>query len=227
MAILELFRGLLIWGIETMIKVFIAGQKSFGAAVYKAVKDAGYTITGVACPADGQYYDRLKKAAFCDKSKPVIIDSDKLLSSDIPEGTDVIIAAHSHHFISTKVRDKVKYAVGYHPSLLPRHRGRDAVKWTVRFGDTVAGGSIYELGEKVDGGAIVIQRPVLVKKDWSYKDLWREALFPLGVELILETLNMIEAGKYSAVPQDESLATWEPPFEQNKRLYRPELMMLP
>lgn len=227
MAILELFRGLLIWGIETMIKVFIAGQKSFGAAVYKAVKDAGYTITGVACPADGQYYDRLKKAAFCDKSKPVIIDSDKLLSSDIPEGTDVIIAAHSHHFISTKVRDKVKYAVGYHPSLLPRHRGRDAVKWTVRFGDTVAGGSIYELGEKVDGGAIVIQRPVLVKKDWSYKDLWREALFPLGVELILETLKMIEAGKYSAVPQDESLATWEPPFEQNKRLYRPELMMLP
>ena len=37
-----------------MLKVFIAGQKSFGAAVYKAVKDAGYTITGVACPADGQ-----------------------------------------------------------------------------------------------------------------------------------------------------------------------------
>lgn len=32
-----------------MLKVFIAGQKSFGAAVYKAVKDAGYTITGVAC----------------------------------------------------------------------------------------------------------------------------------------------------------------------------------
>ena len=27
------------------------------------------------------------------------------------------------------------------------------VKWTVRFGDTV-----YELGEKVDGGAIVLQR---------------------------------------------------------------------
>lgn len=210
-----------------MLKVFIAGQKSFGAAVYKAVKDAGYTITGVACPADGQYYDRLKKAAFCDKAKPVIIDSAKLRSSDIPDGTDVIIAAHSHHFISTKAREKVRYAVGYHPSLLPRHRGRDAVKWTVRFGDTVAGGSIYELGEKVDGGAIVLQRSVLVKKEWTYKDLWREALFPLGVQLILETLQMIEDGKYSATPQDESLATWEPPVDQNTRLFRPELMMLP
>lgn len=32
------------------------------------------------------------------------------------------------------------------------------VKWTVRFGDTVAGGTVYELSEKVDNGAIVLQR---------------------------------------------------------------------
>lgn len=61
-----------------MLKVFIAGQKAFGAAVYKAVRNAGHTVTGVACSADGQYYDRLKKAAYCDNPRPVIIDSDKL-----------------------------------------------------------------------------------------------------------------------------------------------------
>lgn len=209
-----------------MIKVFIAGQKAFGAAVYKAIREAGYEITGVACPADGQYYDRLKKAAYCDKKKVKIVDSDKLHSSDIPQNTDVLVAAHSHHFISTKVREKVKYAIGYHPSLLPRHRGRDAVKWTIKFGDTVAGGTVYELDEKVDGGAIVLQRSVLVKKKWSYNELWREALFPLGVELILDALNLIEKGQYKTTPQDETLATWEPPVEQNTRLFRPELMML-
>ncbi|MGP1565588.1 MAG: formyltransferase family protein [Treponema sp.] len=209
-----------------MLKVFIAGQKSFGAAVYKAVRNEGHTVTGVACPADGQYFDRLKKSAYCDAPRPVIIDDEQLRASDIPDGTDAIIAAHSHHFISTKAREKVRYAFGYHPSLLPRHRGKDAVKWTIRFGDAVAGGSIYELGEKVDGGAIVLQRSVLVKKEWTYKDLWREALFPLGVQLILETLKMIEDGKYSAIPQDESLATWEPPIEPNTRLLRPELIML-
>ena len=209
-----------------MLKLFIAGQKSFGAAVYKAVRNAGHTVTGVACPADGQYYDRLKKAAYCDTPRPVIVDDEQLRAADIPDETDVIIAAHSHHFISTKAREKVRYAFGYHPSLLPRHRGKDAVKWTIRFGDAVAGGSIYELGEKVDGGAIVLQRSVLVKKEWTYKDLWREALFPLGVQPILETLKMIEGGKYAAIPQDESLATWEPPIEPNTRLFRPELIML-
>ena len=209
-----------------MLKLFIAGQKSFGAAVYKAVRNAGHTVTGVACPADGQYFDRLKKAAYCDAPRPVIVDDEQLRASDIPEGTDVIIAAYSHHFISTKAREKVRYAFGYHPSLLPRHRGKDAVKWTIRFGDAVAGSSIYELGEKVDGGAIVLQRHVLVKKEWTYKELWRDALFPLGVELVLETLRRIETGQYSSAPQDESLATWKPPIEPNTRLLRPELIML-
>ena len=72
----------------------------------------------------------------------------------------------------------------------------------------------------------MLQRSVLVKKEWTYKDLWREALFPLGVQLILETLKMIEDGQYSSAPQDESLATWEPPIEPNTRLLRPELIML-
>lgn len=209
-----------------MLRVFIAGQKSFGAAVYKAVRQAGHTVAGVACPVDGQHYDRLKKAAYCDSPRPAIIDSDRLRSSDIPDGTDVIVAAHSHHFISAKARGKARYAIGYHPSLLPRHRGRDAVKWTIRFGDTVAGGTIYELGDKVDGGAIVLQRSVLVKREWTHRDLWREALFPLGVELVLETLRLIESGQYSATPQDESLATWEPPADPTARLFRPELVML-
>ena len=69
-----------------MLKLFIAGQKSFGAAVYKAVRNAGHSVTGVACPADGQYFDRLKKAAYCDAPRPVIVDDEQLRASDIPEG---------------------------------------------------------------------------------------------------------------------------------------------
>ena len=45
----EPYRALPIWGCR-MLKLFIAGQKSFGAAVYKAVRNAGHSVTGVACP---------------------------------------------------------------------------------------------------------------------------------------------------------------------------------
>ena len=59
---------------------------------------------------------------------------------------------------------------------------------------------------------------MLVKNGWTSKNLWREALFPLGVQLILENLKMIEDGRYSVTPQDERLATWEPPIELNTQL---------
>lgn len=207
------------------LKVFIAGQRSFGAAVYRAIRATDYKITGVACPNTTKYFDQLKKVAWCDSIKPIIIDADKLLAADIPNGTDVLIAAHSHHFISAKVREKVQYAIGYHPSLLPRHRGRDAVKWTIKFGDTISGGTVYQLDDKVDGGSIICRDTVLVKKSWTYKDLWKKALFPLGIDLILKALQQIDSGTIELMPQDEELATWEPPIEPS-RLYRPELIRL-
>jgi len=42
----------------------------------------------------------------------------------------------------TRARARVA-AIGYHPSLLPLHRGRDALRWTIRDGDRVTGGSVY------------------------------------------------------------------------------------
>lgn len=208
-----------------MLKIFVAGQKSFGAAVYKAIKKAGHEVIGVSCPNSDKYYDRLKVAAYSDPSEPVIIDSDRLLSSDIPERTEVLISAHSHHYISEKVRKKVRYAIGYHPSLLPRHRGRDAVRWAIHCKDDITGGTVYRLTDKIDGGEIICQEPVIIKSGWNYKALWREALFPLGIKLILESLELIETGAITLTPQDEALSTWEPPFE-SRRLHRPELMMI-
>ena len=80
----------------------------------------------------------------------------------MPAGVDVIVAAHSHDFISGRVRSRAKYgAIGYHPSLLPRHRGRDAIEWALRFGDPISGGTVYWLGETMDGGPIAAQ-------DWCW-----------------------------------------------------------
>jgi len=76
----------------------------------------------------------------------------------LPGGVDLILYAHSHDFIGAATRGKTRLgAMGYHPSLLPLHRGRDAVCWTLRMGDKVAGGSVYWLTDVVDGGPIAAQ----------------------------------------------------------------------
>ena len=209
------------------MNIFLTGQKSFGKAVFLALREDGHNIVGVAPAPPKKYYDKLHGVALR-YHVPVTCDATKLTSAHIPEGTDLIVSAHSHWFISEQAVEKARLgAIGFHPSLLPRHRGRDAVRWTIACGDTVTGGSIYRLNNVVDGGPIILQKHLFVGKAWDHHQLWK-ALFPLGVQLVRDAVRMLEKQGYiEGEPQDQQFATWEPPFGASARLFRPELLSLP
>lgn len=206
------------------MKIFICGQKSFGKAVLKALYEQGHEIVGVAPPPQDQYYDKMQGYAVKLKI-PIISDCDRLVSKDIPDGTDLVISAHSHWYISDKVLEKTTFGgIGFHPSLLPRHRGQDAVRWTIAMNDAIAGASVYWLNNKVDGGDIILQEMIFVNKKWDYHQLW-EKIFPIGVEMLCKAVDQIETGTVSSVQQDEQFATFEPSFN-TPRLKRNELIQL-
>lgn len=161
------------------------------------------------------------------KHIPIISDCAKLVSRDVPDGTDLVISAHSHWIISQKIIDKCTYGgIGFHPSLLPRHRGQDAVRWTIHMKDYITGGTIYKLDQKCDEGDIVLQKYLWVNPKWDYHKLW-ENLFPIGVEMVVEAVAMYEKtkGNVPLVEQDNKYATWEPSWDR-PRLVRPELLQL-
>lgn len=206
------------------MKIFLCGQKSFGKEVLKALYNDGHEIVGVAPAPQQKYKDKVTGYAML-KNIPIISDCDRLLVSDIPEGTDLIVSAHSYWMISQKALEKCKYGgIGFHPSLLPRHRGHDAVRWTVAMGDFVSGGTVYRLNDRCDGGNILLQKMVFVDKHWDYHRLWNE-LFPLGIEMMVQAVRMIESGTICEVAQDDRFATWEPSWDRS-RLKRNELLRL-
>lgn len=207
------------------MKIFICGQKSFGKEVLKRLIADGHTITGIAPPPQVRLKDKMVGVALKNNIK-IVSDCDKLSSADIPDGTELIISAHSHWLISDKILDKCAYGgIGFHPSLLPRHRGRDAVRWTKHMGDAITGGTIYDLsGGKCDGGDIILQRILFVKPAWDYHEIWRQ-LFPIGVDMVSDAVMMIEKGETERCPQDEECATWEPSWDR-PRLKRNELLAL-
>ena len=156
------------------MNIFICGQKSFGTAVLKALHEKGHNIIGIAPPPQEKYYDKMVGAAI-KREIPVISDCDKLTSKDIPDNTDLVIAAHSHWYISEKIIQKAKYgAIGFHPSLLPRHRGQDAVRWAIAMGDAITGATVFWLNDTVDGGDILLQQPVFINRKWDHHKLWRK-----------------------------------------------------
>ncbi|GEP00517.1 formyltransferase family protein [Methylobacterium haplocladii] len=209
------------------MKIYISGQKMFGADVFRLVQRLGHTIAGVSSPAfdgTGQREDKLRAAAGL--AGVPWLESGRLDAHTLPEGVDLILAAHSHEFIGRKTRMRARFgALGYHPSLLPRHRGRDAIRWTLAMGDAVTGGTVFWLSERVDGGDIAAQDFVFVETGENPADLWRGKLAPLGLRLIEAALWDLNVGIMRRQPQDEAVATWEPSFGRPP-LSRPDLELL-
>lgn len=208
------------------MKIFICGQKSFGAAVAKRLFEDGHKIVGVAPPPQQRYKDKVVGWAMLN-GVPIIDDCEHLTSDHIPNDTDLIVSAHSHWIINKRVLAATTYGgIGYHPSLLPRHRGRDAVRWAIAMGDAITGGTIYRLNDKCDGGDVILQKTQFINRKWDYHELWRR-LFPIGVEMLSDACALIERTK-NTMPtetQDEQFATWEPSWER-PLLKRGELLQL-
>jgi methionyl-tRNA formyltransferase len=205
------------------MNVLLAGQKWFGAEVFAALRALpGVSVRAVSAPPD----DRLARAAWA--AGVEIIRAGGLRAETMPAGVDLIVAAHSHDFIGERTRLRARFGgIGYHPSLLPLHRGRDAVRWAVRMRERVTGGSVYRLSNRMDGGDVLAQRHVFIRPDDTAEELWRRDLAPLGVELLAAVVARFAAEGYvHGRAQDEALATWEPSIDRPPA-FRPDLLMLP
>src|ERR1700731_991491 len=138
----------------------------------------------------------------------------RVAASEIADGTDLIVTAHSHARVSREALAAASLGgIGYHPSLLPRHRGIAAVGWTIREGDPIAGGTVYPLADRMDAGAIAAQDWCFVGKDETARQLWERALAPMGQKLLAEVIDYAkEHGALPARPPEEQFATSAPAF---------------
>lgn len=190
------------------MRILLVGQKSFGQAVLQMLLDQGRHMVGVWSPITDPL---TRQAAARDIWVP---PTERTWRHVKAADTDLLVTAHSHDFIPQSILDATRLGgVGYHPSLLPRHRGRDSVKWTIKCRDPIAGGSVYWLTDELDAGPIAAQDWCFVRPEWDASDLWRERLFSIGLRLLARVLRDIDGERVMKRPQDDSLATWAPPKE--------------
>ena len=196
------------------LKITLVGSRYFGTAVLdRLVQDGQALVLQVVAPAAD---DRLALRAQALKI-PVRVQADPKVvpGSEIADGTELIVAAHTHARIMNDALARSKLGgVGYHPSLLPRHRGIAAVEWTIKCGDAIAGGSIYHLADRWDAGAIAAQDWCFVKPGETARELWERALAPLGIRLLAQVVaEASRTGRLAANPQDEQFATKAPKLQ--------------
>jgi methionyl-tRNA formyltransferase len=192
------------------MRITLVGSRHFGVTTLEMLRQRGADVVRVVV-ADAE--DRLASAARAGGIEVAVQANPKLVvAAEIAEGTDLIVTAHSHARISKDALAKARLGgIGYHPSLLPRHRGIAAIEWTIRERDPIAGGTIYHLADRMDAGAIAAQDWCFVKKDETARQLWERALAPLGQRLLGEVIDYVKVhDSLPGKPQDEQFATSAP-----------------
>jgi methionyl-tRNA formyltransferase len=104
-------------------------------------------------------------------------------------------------------------SVNYHPSLLPRHRGSNALGWTVRSGDPDYGVTWHRMEAAVDTGPILAQRSTPASDEDTLTDvIWR--LSVLALRLLPTVFERLAAGD-AGHPQAAAGVTRAPPFGED------------
>ena len=210
------------------MRVFISGQKYFGAEVLRVCLHLQMEVAGVCAPFEDKYIRPLAEL-----NNIPVMSAGTLNNGTCPRGIDLGITAHSFDYIghATRMIPRLGW-IGYHPSLLPRHRGRSAIEWALKMRDFATGGTVYWLNAGIDRGDIERQEIVWIdpahysgdiKKNAA--EIWRSQLLPLGVRLMAEALRDVKNGIYNRAPQDARFSTFEPSLDV-KDIFKPDLLCL-
>jgi len=201
------------------MRILLIGQAAFAAKVLESLLERNENVIGVYAPPDrtGGRTDPLKDAAVSkgiDVFQPATYKDDQVFDQYKELKPDLTVMAFVTDIIPARFFEVPTHGtINYHPSILPRHRGASAINWAVIMGDNRTGLSIFWPDGGIDTGLILLQKEIQIGPDDTTGSLYFNHLFPMGVDAILESIDLVKAGTAPKIPQDEAGATYEPPCD--------------
>jgi methionyl-tRNA formyltransferase len=97
----------------------------------------------------------------------------------------------------------------FHPSLLPRHRGPDAIKAAFRARESYTGATWFWANARYDAGDVCEQEVLEILSGESPRAFYERAVIPSALRLLRYALEDLRAGHARRRPQREEAATYE------------------
>jgi methionyl-tRNA formyltransferase len=197
------------------MRIVVHGQQAFGKAVLDALITRGENVVAVyvAPEKQGARADPLKEAALAvgipvvqpaSYRKEEVWEEFRLLAPDLQVMAFVTLFV-PEEFLNIPTFGSIQY----HPSLLPKGRGASAINWPIIGGETETGLSIFWPDNGLDTGDVLLQKKTPISDMDSLGSVYFDRLFPMGVEAMMESIDLVKAGKAPRIKQDENLATYE------------------
>jgi len=198
------------------MRIILVGQGPFGEKVLQALIQKGEKVVGTFSPQDkrGEAMKALAEKSGIPFFRPNLMKNPQIYDAYLKLQPDLAILAFVTGIIPEKLLTVPSLGtICYHPSILPRHRGASAINWAIIQGDTRTGLTILWVDKGIDTGPILLQKEVEISPDETTGSLYFNTLFAMGVNAMVEAVELIKKGKAPRIPQDESKATYEPPCD--------------
>jgi methionyl-tRNA formyltransferase len=179
-----------------MMRLIVHGQQAYGKSVLEAIleKDVDEVVAVYCAPdKEGRPLDPLKEFAL-EKDLPVF-QPDSYKNPDVWEqlashDADLCVMAYVLLFVPEEALNVPKYgSIQYHPSLLPWHKGPSSINWPIIMGKEKTGLTIFWPDNGLDTGF--------------------DKLYPLGVEAMMESIELVRDGNAPRVVQDPDDGSYE------------------
>ena len=198
------------------LRIVFMGTPEFAVASLRRLVDEGYNIVAVVTTPDkpagrGQkLHESDVKVAAKELGLPILqperlrdeafVEAMRELQPDL----GIVIA---FRMLPEIIWAMPKYGTfNLHASLLPQYRGAAPINWAVINGEQKTGITTFLLNHEIDKGAIIGQMEMPIGKDDTVGTMY-DKLMTSGCDLVVDTVERIAAGDYTATEQmhiDES-----------------------
>ena len=198
------------------MRLIIMGQQAFGkACLEEVIKRGKDEVVAVYCAPDKENkpLDPIKEYAL-EQGIPLVqppnFKDKEVLDEMRSFNSELCVMAYVTLFVPEAARGIPKFgSICFHPSLLPKHRGPSSINWAIISGATKTGLTIFWPSDGLDEGDILLQKEVDVDQDDTLGIVYFQKIFPIGVEAVIESIELVRAGNPPRIKQDESKSTYE------------------
>ena len=197
------------------MRIALIGQAAFGKDVLDALIQNKEDVVAVLCPPDreGRPLDPVKEAAenhSISVYQYARMRNQKAIDEFLSLTIDLCVMAFVTDIVPMEILEApTNGTIQYHPSLLPEHRGPSSINWPIIKGKPKTGITIFWPDEGLDTGPILLQKETKISLDDTLGSVYFGRLYPLGVEAMVEAIQMVKEGRAPKIEQDQSRASYE------------------
>ena len=121
---------------------------------------------------------------------------------------DAIVVVAYGKILPKAVLDIPPYGcINVHGSLLPKYRGAAPIQWAVINGEATTGVTTMYMAEGLDTGDMLMWEETPIRQDETADELY-ERLAQMGASLIVKTLDAVQKGTATRIPQGDSQTSY-------------------